>query len=286
MAKKRATSKKRKTKVSKNSAAKSRAAKSAVNKPAAAKKTNDTGALNKLHVLSLIVYALLIAGVVVFMKKTNIDVTLPYVTKDPLNEAGGLVAASRHFYTVDLRVLVIAALGLSLVLPVLYLTKLKNYYQSAISRGFNSVHWFDSALVGAVMLEVVAILSGWTDIITLKLFIFSVFVLGIFGWLREKHVSETKADDARYEVVTNLTSLFIVALLAFTSVTSIIYGLNFNSWYVYILYAGVVGALIAYGTNCHRVVRQGYIKTERNNLILNILTRFGFAIVLIVGLMK
>lgn len=284
MAKKR-TSKKRKSTKSRAASTRTKSIKTNAAKTAVKKESVDIKGLNRLHVLSLVVYVALIAGVVLFMKKSYLDVTIPYVVKDPFNPAS-LAPASRHFYTIDLRILVIAGLGLSLILPALYLTKLKNYYKSALEKKFNSLHWFDSALVGAVMMEVVALLSGWSDIVALKLFISLVFGLAIFGWLREKHVSVAKEDDTRYEVVTNLISLFILILLAFTAVTSVIYGLDFNKWYVYILYGGVGGALMAYGINCHRVVRQGYAKTERNNLIINLLTRFGFAIVLIAGLMK
>lgn len=221
-----------------------------------------------------------------FMKPTDVNVTMPYLTQDPLNVGGQLVEASRRFYSIDLRWMITAVLGISLVLPILYLTRLKRYYQSSLDKGTNSVKWYECAIVGVLILETIAILSGWTDIVTIKLLGLSFVLLVVFGCMRERQIAETKTDNNKYAVVMNLTKLFLILLLGFSAVSTVIYGLEFNAWYVYVLYAGLIATFIAIGVSQSRSVNTNFSITERNRQILDVIVRAGFTVVLIAGLMK
>jgi hypothetical protein len=270
----------------KTSAAGSRAAKTDAAQTALKVSKQDDKVLTRLNLLSGALYVVLIGLTLAFMRGGSISVSIPYLTKDPLVNSASLAAASRPFYNVDLRVLVVSTLILSLAAPILYLTKYKNYYQSAVKKGVIASRWYENALVTALILVTIALISGWTDALTLKFVGFTAIILAVFGCFHEKALVNKEPNASKYEVVTNLSKLFVIVLFGLSALATVIYGIGFNGWYAYALYALITAYFIASDVNYNRVVKQGGWLTERNNALINLLTRGGFALILITGLMK
>lgn len=273
------------TKKTKTAAAKSRA-KATSTKKAAAKVTASKPAksgkfsmLQKLLLASVVDYILVIAAVVLFMAPTYFDITIPYTTSDPLNADAGLVAASRHFYTVDLRWMLVALAAVSAVFALLYLTRLKDFYRKRVASRQLWTRWIETAIAAGLMLQTVALLSGWTDLVQQKFVFFLAAVLALLGyWYVQKADQLTK-------VAIWVTKLAFVALIGFTAVSTYIYGMATVDWYVYVLYGGVVVAFAWYGKLFNNTKLSGE-SLEVRLLASNVITRVGFAAVIILGLLK
>ncbi len=242
--------------------------------------------LRKLHLLSVVVYALLLIAAVLVMNHNSVELTMAYLAKDTLLSGNPLMAAGRHLIDVQVRWLVVSLLVASLVLPLLYLVRWERYYQTVLKRGIVPLRWVEMALTSLIMAETIALLSGLQDLVTIKLFGFVFVILAVMSSLKEKHQLADKTLVKYDQLVLNLTKLFVVLLIGLTAVSTIVYGITATGWYVYALYAGLIAAFIAYPLAAGKNTGTRYNNTERNYLVLNLITRAGFAIILITGLMK
>lgn len=273
---------KKSTKKTKTTAAKSRAKKTVSKKVTAKKATNKRiglGTLQKLLLASVIDYVLAIAAVVVFMAPTYFDITIPYTTTDPLNAEAGLVAASRHFYTLDLRWMIIALAAVSAVFAVLHLTRLKSFYAKGVASKLLWTRWVESALAAGIMLQTVALLSGWTDIMQQKFVLFMAVILGLLGYWYMRY------NDKLTHAAIWVTKLTFIALVGASAAMTYLYGMATADWSVYVLYAGLLVAFVWYGKLFTNSKLSGE-NLEVRLLASNVVTRIGFIAVIVLGFLK
>lgn len=247
--------------------------------------------LLSLYAISAGLFLLLAVAAAVLMNDTSYQLTLGHLTKDQFVE-GTLAPAVQSVYDIEVRWLVVTTLVLSVVGPVLYLTKLKNRYTDYMTKTrMLPFRWFDYAVTTALMVATVALLSGVSDLPTLKLLEGLMIVTCLLAL-----VSERQNDRANKPV----WSSFYVGLisgslpwlfLAAYAVATVVYGGIRAPWYVYALYVALLGGFTLLTRNQWRQYRKigaqaSYLAAERNYLLINTVIKAAFAISLIVGLAK
>jgi hypothetical protein len=250
--------------------------------------------LSYLLVTSVIIYILLAAAAAFLMRPAVVGLNLTHLTTDALlsQESTVFIPASRALFDIDLRWIIFALMVISMALPLLYLTKLKNYYLERVAnRRVIGLRWIDLAVGAALMTEVIAVLVGYTDILMLKLMGTLIGVTCALGWVAE--LQNESSGTRRWSAY--IISLFtgtapwaaIVAALAGT----LIFGMVRNTWFVY---AAVFSVLIGFilvalnQFNQHRRIGASadYAFVERNYVLFNMLTKVAFAGILIAGFAK
>ncbi|HSX24260.1 MAG TPA: heliorhodopsin HeR [Candidatus Saccharimonadales bacterium] len=279
---------KAKTKTAKKTTAKTTVSKAVVS-AGVDKKTVQTG-LSSLNTLSIIM-ALALAGVAgFFMNHTSYQLFTGLLTKDELasKTTTVFVPAVHAVYDLELRWALVAILILSAIVPLLYLTRLKRQYADTLKSKVNLMRWIDMAVISALMVEVIALVSGVQDIATLKLIGVFIGVTCVLGWLSDRqNATGTKPVWTTY-VVSLVTGALPWLLIATYAGGTLLWGMVRSPWWVYALYGTTVVSFIGYIMNQMRHIkrRQAYEVTERNALQISLFAKIAFAVILIVGLYK
>ncbi len=249
--------------------------------------------LRRLHTVSAVVFGLLALAAVFFMKHATLPITMPYVTQDALasNSSAVLVSASRRLWDLQLRWAVVAVMVLSLIVPLLYMFKYPKKYQRALDNKIVFWRWLDLAVTGAVMVEVIALLSGIQDVVSLKLIGLTMVLVAMFGWLGERHKKLNGGRSKTTFTLLVLTKAVLIVLLAMPLIATLIYGMVRCPWYTYALFVGLVASLVLYAFNQYNFLRdyknwRDYIVVERNYTLISLATKLGFGLVLVIGLMR
>jgi hypothetical protein len=282
----------KKTAAKKSSTAKAATSKSTV-KAAATKKAApvkqavnlSVAKLRGLHSLSVGVFLLLALAAAFLMTGDTYQLTLGHMAKDQLS--GALMPAVQVIYDVELRWVVVGAMVLSAVLPVLYLTKLQNRYADYVNNTrMQPMRWIDAAVTGAIALEVVVLLSGVSDIATLKLVGGLTVIIAVLALIAERQ-NNTVNTPVRSAYFTALLAGVILAVFTATyAVSSVIYGEGLE-WYVYVLYAIVTGGFVLMARNMRMQMRgANNLVVERNYVVINLVVKSAFAVALIAGLVR
>lgn len=250
--------------------------------------------LRLIQILSAGIFGVLAVAAGLLMNHQSYELLLGHLTRDDLasRSAAVLAPATRVLYDLELRWAVVAILVLSMILPILYLTRYKGRYAAVIKTKVNGWRWLDMAVTGALTINVVGLVSGVQDLFVLKLMSGLVVVACTLWWLAEKqNAAGTKPGRATY--VVGLFSGFLPWLIIFAAaIGTYVYGMVHSPWYVYGLYSVVllssvlmvVNQLRAYAQD--RPVYKEYAFVERNYALLNLVAKVAFAGVLIVGLLK
>lgn len=260
------------------------------------KKTTVADKLRKLNIASVAVFAALAAAAIFLMQEATRQISYGYLGRDALGSLGGetvFAPAWQPAFDIGVKWLVVALLVLSIVLPVLYLTKFKDRYAKVLKDRVNTWRWIDFAVTLSLMTAVIALLSGVSNIMTLELVAGLVVISIALAWITEKRNAEATADRPVLDVfvVSVISAVFPWLLIASYAINTVIYGMITAPWYVYALYAvGLVGfvLLFAYQWFQHRR-RKGWTDfaiAEQRYLVLNLAVKSLFAIVLIVGFLR
>lgn len=269
-----------------------KAAAKVTKKPQATAKSAETPFRN-LHIVSAVLYVLLAVAAVAFMKDTSYQLTVGYLAKDALQSAQTgttvLGPAAHAVWDVQLRYLVAAIMLLSAVVPVLYLTKLKNSYRQALDKKVAPWRWLDVGVTMAMVVGTVALLSGLSDIPTLKVVGLTIMITALLGWVAEKQASGKRLP-AAYAVSLLIGVLPWVIIVPY-AVATVVYGSLVAPWYTYALYVTTVVAVTGLALNQYRQHRQlgkwsDYRYAEGKYLSFNLFGKVAFGLILILGLLK
>lgn len=269
--------------------------KPATKKTSAAKTTtvskNQKPTLARLKQLNLVsgVLALLLALVAgLLMGGTSYQLFTSLLTTDELASTSETVFVPAVHFVVDvqLRWMVVAILVLASIIPLLAATRNRKMYEDSLAKKVMPWRWIEMGVLSALMVEVIALLSGIQDILTLKLMAGFMVVTGLLGWFSEKQPAANKS--WRYYYLSLATGVLPWLVIAAAAVGTVVYGGVRSPWYVYALYASTLLAFGAYATNGKRLLngRQNYETSELMNLQIGLLAKVAFAVILIVGLYK
>lgn len=245
--------------------------------------------LRKFNLISAVTLAVLAAVAGAFMKLDSYTVTVGHVTKDALRSAQNTAFAPAQSAVFDVRIvwLVAGILALAAVLAVLRATKLRAYERRSLDAKVMPWRWLDLGLSGALMLELVALLSGMQELQSLKMLGILVGAAAVLAWFAER------ANAARVSSKAQFVAAALVGVVPFLIVASFlfwteVFGMVRLPWYVYGSY---VVLLAGYGLIARTTMRllkgkvDNYLAAERSYARLGLLTKVAFAVVLIVGLL-
>ena len=253
-AKTKTSSKRTRTSSSRKKTSLSKTAASSASSKTATNKLLTTKMLRRMQIVSAAVYLALIVPVVLYMQQMLFTVTMPYMTEDPLSANRTLTPAVRQLYIFDLRWLVVGLLAVSAVFSLLYATRLKDFYNRNIQKKQLWSRWLELAIVSGLMLEGLALLSGWQTILELKFVWLVAIVLAYLGYKQEKFASENGSQKSEYGIGAVLLILGLVLLFAATALTTFVWGITNNPWYVYALYGGLIVFFVLFSRHFKKAV--------------------------------
>lgn len=267
--------------------------------PAVAIKTKVTTRTSKRSTLAnlQIVTAVLSVGLAVlaglYMSQKSYQLFTGLLTSDELASTASavFVPAIRSLYDVEVRWLAVAAMTLSAIFPLLYLTRLKRLYEQGRQKRAFLWRWIENGVIGALLVVITALLSGVQDLLTLKVMAGLVIVSALLAWTAEKQHAEAQRPATAAFLLSLVTGLLPWLLIGAYAIATPIYGMVRNTGFVYGLYAILLVGFIAAALNLRKYLTSTsttgtYELAERNYALINFIVRTGFAITLIVGLLN
>lgn len=246
--------------------------------------------LQRLNLLSVLVFVILAGLAATLMASTNYEITINYLTPDAINQS--IVPAYRHLIDIDLRWLLVAVLGLSAIGPLMHSTRMKQTYANSVKSKVMSWRWVEWSVITALVMAAVALLAGYQDLATIKLFGIAILVIGLLSWCAERETSQNDNKTARAShMAAILIATSLVILIGLSFVATLVYGHVRAAWYVYATFGVLVASLVLNSLNQHKQIRankawKNYEIIERNYLIIGLISKIALAAVLIAGLAK
>lgn len=260
------------------------------------KTTKSSVTLNLLRqtmMLSTGVYIALAIAAGILMSRITYKITVAYQAKDELlSQTSHVLSPANHvLYEMEIRYLLVALLLVSAVLTVLTLTRWQSHYKKSLDSGTVLIRWLDYGISGALIIEILAILSGVSDLMTLKILGGLIVISSVLNYLSEKR-NEKAAKQARSEYYLSLiTASMAWLVVASAAIHTYIYGMSRSPGYVYGLYAVGLFGFVSVAINRFNNLRQHKSwadnkVTELNYLTISLFTKVVFAAALIIGLKR
>ncbi len=230
----------------------------------------------------------------IFMSSRTVTINITHLTSDLLLSQDGttFVTAYKPLMDLQLRWALVGILLLSAVVPLLYLTKLKTYYATALTkRRVIGARWISMAVSSALMVEIIALMCGINDLMTLKMMGALIGATCALGWLAERQNQSGRTPEWSAYTISIFTGVMPWVAIGVAKAGTLLYGSVRSPWYVY---AACITTLLGFlllawnQFNQHRRYKAwtDYAIVERNYLLINMLTKSAFAVILIIGLMK
>jgi hypothetical protein len=255
------------------------------------KKSDLSKARQRLLGGGAVLFLALAVGAAILMNSASYAVTLSYLARDALASQGGatvLAPASRPLVEVAPRVIVPIILGISALHMLLIKTRLKKNYEKGVKDGVWLFRWIHLAITGLLTIELVGLMSGVTDLFTLKLMGGLIIIWALSGWATERQVKDAKKPAQLTYNIGLLAHILAAVPIAASAFLTSLYGLERLGWHLYTLYAVFVISGILLAITQYRHFRQkgsskDYQLVERNYLAIDLLTKTAFAVILIVA---
>ena len=147
--------------------------------------------LRRFNIVMAILHA--ISGGLMLYLSTNlkVPVTASFLKFDVLTQK--LYPQMRTLFEMKLGPLVASFLLLSALAHLLIsLPGINDWYNKNLAKGINYARWIEYSLSSSVMIVVIALLVGISDIATLIAFFFLNATMILFGWMMERHNQDTQ----------------------------------------------------------------------------------------------
>jgi hypothetical protein len=256
-------------------------------------RTSKRSALANLQIVTILLSIGLAVLAGLYMSQKSYQLFTGLLTSDELasTTSAVFVPAIRSLYDVEVRWLAVAAMALSAIFPLLYMTQLKRLYEQGRQKRAFLWRWIENGVIGALLLGITALLSGVQDLLTLKVLAGLVIVSALLAWTAEKQHAEAQRPATAAFLLSLITGLLPWLLIGAYAIATPIFGLVRNTGFVYGLYAILLAGFLANALNLRKYLRNTstagtYELAERNYSLINLLVRTGFAITLIVGLLN
>ena len=246
--------------------------------------------LRKFNLFAAVVLAAAAGAAGSLMKLDSYTLGVGHATKDALLSVDRTVFAPAQTSMFDLRVVWVLAgiMAIAALLALLRATKLRAYERRGLDKGVMTWRWIDLGITGALMLELVALLSGMNDLASLNMVGLFVGLAAVLAWMAERANAAKSSSKAEF-VVASIAGLIPFLAVAGYLLDTSFYGMIRLPWFIYAAYATL---LIGYGLIARQLalVLKGkatvYLTAERNYARLGLLTKVAFAVIIIVGLMQ
>lgn len=243
-----------------------------------------------INMFSGLVFTALAAAAVFLMKKTSYQVFSGHLTRDELASGATtvLVSAVHSLFDIELRWAVVGILALSVVLPLITMSRRANASNIDQGRRLHFWRWLEMGIVTGLMVEVIALLSGVQDLWTLKVIGGAIVISALLAWSAEKQSVETGTMVKSTSILSVVMGLLPWLIIGGFAAATPVYGQVRTQWFVYALFGVMFVGFLAWVWNLRNSVRQllPEIKVARNFLYINLFIRVAFAAILIYGLRK
>lgn len=247
--------------------------------------------LRGLQFITLGVFVILALAAAYLMRDSFYQITIGHLTNDVLASKTSTVFAPAvtALFDLNLRWWLVALLLLSTVMPLLRLTKWRQRYAEGLQDGYLAGRWIDYAVTYALMIELIALVSGVNQVMTLKLIGGFVAASFILNWLVERQLRKAETTPRTTWLVAQVCAALPWLLIGVTAVATLFYGMIRSPWYVYAVYVTTLVAVVALGWNQLNQLRaykawKNYVVVERNYTLINLIAKASFAVILIAGL--
>ena len=257
------------------------------------KKIDLNKQIQDIYKISIVVYAILALAVVTMVSKVTYQLTWGFLAKDELasKTSAVLVPGSHPAFDLQIRSAILLILALSIIVPYLYIMRLQKQHQQAMKNRVLTLRWIDLGITTAIMVVIIAVLSGVTDIFTLILIAGLMATTCFLGWMAERQAKEAK----KLVMPTFIASLFTgsfpwMLIFGYAVATPFLAAVR-APWYIYALYVSSLGsftllALNQFLQNTGYKQWKDYSFIERNYALISLFSKTAFAVILIIGLKK
>jgi len=149
--------------------------------------------LKKLHTMNIYAMFLhLISGVLMVVLSTGlkVPVTASFLHFDVLTQT--LVPQLSTLFSIKLGLLVASFLFMSAIAHFLIAFPFNKFYDENLKKHINIARWVEYAFSSSVMIVVISLLVGISDIATLIVIMFLNAMMILFGWMMELHNQTTE----------------------------------------------------------------------------------------------
>ncbi|MBA3758487.1 heliorhodopsin HeR [Candidatus Saccharibacteria bacterium] len=251
-----------------------------------------TDALRKLNLITAFVLAALAVAAGMLMNSASYALNIGYQGKDELvsltSGKTAFVHASQSVADVQVKWFLVTILGLAVLFSLLNATRMRRKYEANLDDGVSAWRWIAIGVTSGLMLELVALLGGVSDIMTLKLISGLIFVTCALGWVAEKRNKQAGRPAWSEFVISLFTGSLPWLLIVSYAVFTWTHGLIRYSWFVYALHAALLVGFILLTINQYKRIG-GWKNTrvvERNYLLIGFATKVAFAAILILAFQK
>ena len=260
------------------------------------KKTADPLArltLGGIWLAAAVLFGLGALAAALLLPDTSYSLTQTHLTQDLLlstNDAH-LINAAKPMFDLEIRWALTGLMLLSMVLPILYLSRWRDSYNRAIGKGrVWPWRWVDLGVTSAIMIELLAVMDGYSDIATLKLMAGAMVTTTALGWLAERqNEPKSRRPDWSAFGLSLLAGSLPWIMIGAAKVSTLLFGDVRSPWYVY---AACISTLIGFSLlalnqfNQHRRFKSwaNYAVVERNYALISIITKLAFVGIIIAGL--
>lgn len=248
--------------------------------------------LRKMHLIKAAVATALAVTAGFLMNSSSYAANIGYQAKDELlsltTGKTAFVHASQSLFDIQIRWIVVTILAISAIASLLVATRKKIQYEKALTNKVVPARWISTGIIFALMVEVIALLSGVNDIATLKLLAGLVLVTCVLGWVSEKRLKQSGRPVWSEFVISVITGALPWLLIGSYAVSTWMYGLIRYPWFVYALFASTLIGATLLAINQYKYISgwKNYLIVERNYLLIGTATQVAFAAILILGLQK
>ena len=246
--------------------------------------------LQRLNLASGLLAIILAATAGFLMNDSTYQIFTGLLTADELasKTSAIFIPAVHSVFDLELRWAVVFILLVSAIIPLLAATKKRKQFEDSLEKNVMLWRWIDMAVVSALIVEVIALLSGVRDLMTLKFIGAFMVITCVLGWFAEKQNANSAKPERNNFYLSLITGSLPWIMIAVYALGTLLWGQVRSPWYVYVLYITTLAAFTGYVGNQSwlRKAKQSYEVTERNYILLSIFVKVAFAVILIIGLYK
>lgn len=248
---------------------------------------------NKLNIISAFSSLLLALLAGLTMKDSSYQLFSGLIAKDELASKTNtvFVPAIHAVYDIQLRWIVVGIMLTAAIMPLVNIYINYKNPKSAKSSKIEYLQRIHMAIIGALSLETIALISGVRDITTLKIIAGLVVIACLLGQIAENQFSLSGKKLSSPYILSIIAGILPLLVIICFAIGTPLYGMVRSPWYVYALYGSTVLTLSAYAINQYLYFSKykmwaNYKVVQQNYIVISTIANAMFGIILIAGLYR
>lgn len=284
----------RKTKKSETKTASAKTAAAKATRPAARGKVS-TVSLKRLNLVAAVLHAAQGVAILFISKGINLPVTTNYSAYDSLaaSTAGHAVytAATRRLFDASLPWLIAIMFFAVALTHLLLATVLRRRYEAELAANYQRVRWIEFGVGGGLILWLVALLLGLSDLTTF-LMLMALSVIGGLVCLEIEEKAQVEPKPRRLSRAIGLIAILVPAVsVAIYTLGNVIFSDRSLPGYLWGLLAAVVAFALAASIITMRVMQRrgawaNYLFGERSYIVTGIIGKALVAWIIFYGVLR